>query len=172
MIQLHGVNKYIHKTEAQKARIKQGAANYVRSIATNILRDLVLNTPQWSGNTAANWAIKLNYGEDAQQIDRPVDYDWKDLIGNAHFKGDREALRTALNNNSASIKAIKYNSKIRIVNNGDYADDLLLKSEEDLKLRKGNFIPGDVMAIKYVTNKYKLTSNLAALQLKDVMNYG
>lgn len=171
MIRLSGVNKFREKTEKQKARITQGAANYVRSVTKSILKDLVLNTPQWSGNTASNWAIQLNYGQNPSQIDRPVEYDWKDLINNAKFKGDKAALAAAITNNAAALKSIRYNSIIKIVNLGNYADELATGSELDLKLRKGNFIKGDVMAIKYVTAKYKLGSNIVGLQLKDVINY-
>lgn len=172
MIRLSGLNKYRVKTEKQKERIKQGAANYVRAATKAVLKDLVLHTPQWSGETASSWRIDLNYLPASSEKSPLAIDDWKDLAGNnPRFLGDRRALTVALAEASDPLKAIRYNTVVRIVNTAPYADTLATGSEEELKLRKGNFIPGDVMAVKYVTTKYKLGSNIVGLQLKDAMNY-
>lgn len=178
-IVMSGINKYRQKTEKQKARVKQGAANYIRNNTKAILKALVLNTPQWSGNTAASWRIDLNYLPASDGPSKLAVPDWNFLNPQSDeyqgtppkFIGDKEAWEVAKAAAEPALKSIRYNTIVRIVNSAPYAGELASSPEEELKLRKGNFIPGDVMAINYVTAKYKLGSNLVGLQLKNVMNY-
>lgn len=174
MLRLTGINKYMQKTAAQKARIKNGAANYVRAATRVVLRDLVLNTPQWSGNTAASWRIDLNTLPASEDPSSLYNEDWESVLnfgGEPSFIGDKRAWRVALADNAAAFKAIRYNTKVRIVNVAPFADELATESEANLKLRPGNFIPGDVMALKLVSTKYKLLNNELGLQIKQVLNY-
>lgn len=178
-IVLSGLNKYRKKTEKEKARVKQGAANYIRNNVKLVLKDLVLNTPQWSGNTAASWRIDLNYMPASESPSKLWVPDWNFLNPQSDeyqgtppsFIGDKDAWTVAKAEAQAPLKAIRYNSVVRIVNTSPYAGELASSPEAELELRKGNYIPGDVMAINYVTAKYKLGSNLVGLQLKNVMNY-
>lgn len=176
---LSGLNNYRKKTEKQKARIKQGAANYIRANVRAVLKDLVLNTPQWSGDTAASWRIDLNYLPASDSPSALAVPDWNFLNPQSseyqgtppRFLGDTAAWAVAKAEAEGPLKAIRYNSVVRIVNTAPYAGELAVRSEDELKLRKGNFIPGDVMAVKYVSAKYKLGSNLVGMQLKSVMDY-
>lgn len=164
---IFGLNKYIRKTEKQKERIKVGAAEFTRRKVRAVLRDLVLNTPQWSGNTAASWKIELNYLDtDYTQSSLYLGSDddaWRNIINSPKFKGDKEAWTVALAANIKALEAIRYNSQIRIVNVGVYAGELATAPERELKLRSGNYIQGDVMAVKTVTFKHKVFSNITAI---------
>jgi hypothetical protein len=173
MLRLNGLNKYKLKSEAQKAQIRQGAANYVRQSVRTVLRELVLNTPQWSGNTAASWRIDLNSLPADEGYSRLWRDDWMEVLdeGGPAFIGNKLAWKVALEDNATAFKAIRYNSNIRIVNVAPFADELATGDVKDLKLRKGNYIPGDVMAVKLVAQKHGVFSNEVGLRLKRDMSY-
>lgn len=168
-LKIIGANSFFKKTAKQRALIKGGAADFVRSRTKSILRDLVLNTPQWSGNTAAMWRIQTNSVEAGVENSPLYSEDWKDV--DAKRIGDKTAYKVALAYAQPALKSIRYNSTVTIENYGPYTDELATLSEEELKLRKGNYIPGDVMAVNLATAKYKLSSNIVGLQLKQVMEY-
>lgn len=169
-LKITGKNAYMRKSAAQRAMIKQGAANFVRQQTTKVLKDLVLNTPQWSGNTAASWQIEtpsvpVSYEPTALAVE-----DWKD-VENPSFIGDAKAWKEALANAQPALKSIRYNSTIQLKNTAPFSDELATLPEEELKLRKGNYIPGDVMAVYLATSKYKLSSNVVGIGLAQVLNY-
>lgn len=170
-LKLVGINKYMQKSKAQQAQIKNGAANFVRGQTRKILRDLVLNTPQWSGNTAAMWQIGTPSAPVSYENTHLAKDDWWSIRPES-FKGDTEAWKVALANAQPALKSIRYNSTITIQNTAPYSDELATLPEEELKLRKGNYIRGDVMAVAFATAKYKLSSNIVGVGLKQVMNYG
>ena len=171
MLKIVGLNKYLSKSKKQQAQIRNGAANFVRGQTKSVLRDLVLNTPQWTGNTAASWQIEtpsvgLSY------YGTSLERDWQELYKDtAYFKGDTDAWTVALSNAQPALNSIRYNSTISIQKTAPYGDELATLSEEELGLRKGNYIPGDVMAVNLATAKYKLGSNIVGIGLKQVMNY-
>jgi hypothetical protein len=172
MLKIVGVNGYLKKSKKQRAQIRNGAAEFVRGQAKKILKDLVLNTPQWTGNTAASWQIETP-SVSVSYYDTVLERDWKELDrSTAYFKGDTQAWKVALANAQPALRSIRYNSTIKILNTAPYADELATLPEEELGLRRGNYIPGDVMAVNLATAKYKLSSNVVGLGLKQVMNYG
>lgn len=171
MLKVTGLNKYVRKTQAQKERIRQGATNYVRQGVRMVLRDLVLNVPQWSGDLAASWRIDLNYKPASWEASNLAVDDWKDVT-NPSWKGNEAAWREALRMNAEAFKAIRWNAKINIVNVQPLAEYFATEPGAEKKLRHGNFIPGDVMAVKFVAQKYKISSNQLGLSLKSTFNYG
>lgn len=170
MLKVVGLNKYLQKSKKQQAQIKNGAANFVRGQTKAVLKDLVLNTPQWSGNTAAMWQIATPSVDVSYYDTELAKLDWKD-VDPPSFIGDTQAWKVALANAKPALKSIRYNSTISIENTAPYADELATLPESELKLRKGNYISGDVMAVKLATAKYRLSSNLVGLDLKQVLNY-
>lgn len=163
MITVFGVNKFIRKTEKQKARLKQRASDYVQKTVKSVLRDLVLNTPQWSGNTAASWTVVTNQAGAASPYSALFQEDWQEV--DPRWIGDKRAWNEAWAENKATIESIKWNTKVSIKNRAPFADELATDPAAESQLRPGNFIPGDVMAIKKVTAKYKVYSNIVGAQL-------
>lgn len=171
MLQISGVNRYVTKTAKQKAQVKRGAENLVKRMARTVLKDLVLNAPQWSGETASSWRIDLNYRSASESRGSSLKVeDWTSVLPNPSYKGDSEAWVDALAANTDALKAIKYNSKVRLVNISPYAVELA--TGDSSGLRRGNFIPGDVMAINYVTAKYHVSSDILSSQLKEAFTNG
>jgi hypothetical protein len=163
MLTVFGVNKFIRKTEKQKALLKQRAGDYVQKMTRHVLRDLVLNTPQWSGNTAASWTVVTNQSGAASPYSQLYDSDWEDI--DPRWIGDKEAWRVAWAANEATVRSIKWNTKISVRNNAPFAEELATDPTIENYLRPGNYIPGDVMAINKVTAKYRVYSNIVGAQL-------
>lgn len=162
MLGIYGVNALRAKIVKTKAKVGETATNFVKRKTTEILTELVNNTPQFTGDLAASWTVVTNsfsplYGYS------PL----KDDVGNynlseypAKFKGDKEALRIALAVNSSILASIKYNTIISIQNTSPTAVKLQTGAIREGQLRPGNFIPGDVLAIKHTLNKFRFTSAL------------
>lgn len=168
-LRLRGLNKAVAKTKAQRDRLKNGAASFVRESVAFALRELARNTPQWSGSLAASWYVDLNY---KLQADYYSPYsggeDWRDLIPNQRFIGDRRAVAEVMASNAEFLKAIRWNSKVSIVNIHPMAVTFAIGNKADPEvqgLRPGNFIPDDIMAVKLVSQKLKLQQNTEALRL-------
>lgn len=167
-VTLFGVNKAILKTKKQRERLKNGATNYVKDTVRKVLKELVLNTPQWTGNTAASWAIHVTGGTLAGHPTVFYTEGWEDAI--PRFKGDPQAWAVARQENMRSFEAIRWNSKIKIINNAPFADELatMTDAEASKLLRPNNYIRGDVMAVQTVAMKYKMSTNVVAL---DALKY-
>lgn len=160
MVKITGLNSFLQKTQRQRALIKQGAANFVRQQTKKILKDLVLNTPQWSGNTAAMWRIETYAVKDSGQNSELFLEDWTSALPTPSWKGDRKALDVAMDTAGYALASIRYNSRIEFVNNSPVSDAI---ANEEITLRRGNFIPGDRMALNLAASKYKMSSQVVTL---------
>lgn len=124
-----------------------------------ILNELVLNTPQWSGSTAASWVVEIasypaskyhfTYAENQLKSDKS---DWRKQSPVRKI-GDVDALLVSKQINDERISSIRYNSKVSIRNMSPIADELA--TDPDFSLRPGNFLPGDYLAIQHTVNKFK-----------------
>lgn len=169
---LFGLNKVINKTKAQRERLKGGATAFVRAQVSFALRELARNTPQWSGSLASSWYVDLHYRM-TPTYQEPLDEEaWKEI--DPRWIGDRRAVAEVMANNAELLKAIRWNAKVSIVNVHPLAGTFAIgnpASPEVKGLRKGNFIPDDVMAIKLVAQRMKVGYNTEALRLMEQMNY-
>lgn len=168
MITFTGLNNYKKKTEKQKALLATKATELVRKRTRTVLRYLVLNTPQWSGNTAASWRIDLNYKpantEPSRLYDESIeeafaDGSYKLPDGGLKFIGDEGAWKEALAMNAEHFKAIRWNANVRIVNVSFAGNALAEGVIEEKELRPGNYIPDDVMAVKSAALKFNIMPN-------------
>lgn len=167
-VTIFGVNKAVLKTKKQRDRLKNGATNFVKDRVRSVLKDLVLAAPQWSGNTAASWAIEVSGKISGGSPTELYREDWEDVTPS--FRGDPKAWAVARQNNVPAFTSIRWNSKIRIINNAPFADELATMTDAEAKklLRPDNYIRGDVMAVATVAMKYKMSSNLVGL---DAIKY-
>lgn len=124
-----------------------------------ILKELVLNTPQWSGSTAASWVVEIaaypaskyhyRYAENQLKSDKN---NWRNQQPIRHI-GNADAYNVSKDINLERIASIRYNSKVSIVNVSPIADEL--GTSPDFKLRPGNFLSGDYLAVQHTINKFK-----------------
>lgn len=169
MLKITGTAAYLKKTKKQRAMITQGAQNFTRKQSRAILKDLVLNAPQWSGNTAAMWQIRTPSVQESSANTELYQEHWEDLIGKPSYIGDEGAWKVALAAAKPALRSIKYNTRIDIRNPSPVADDLATEPDVESRLRRGNFIPNDVMAVNFTATKYKLSTDI--VELKDVLLY-
>lgn len=164
MLKVTGTSAFLKKSKKQQALITRGAQNFARSQTRAILKDLVLNAPQWSGNTAAMWQIVTpTVGVNPENTSLYLGEGWPTLSGLESFIGDERAWRVALKAAKPALASIKYNTRINIQNPSDMAEELATDPDAEQGLRNGNYIPGDVMAVNYATAKYKLSTNVVSL---------
>lgn len=172
---LFGLNNVINKTKKQRERLKDGATAHVRAHVSFALRELARNTPQWSGSLASSWYVDLHYRMTPEyKSPYPIEDDNAWMKIDERFKGDKRAVAAVMENNADLLKAIRWNAKVSIVNVHPLAGTFAIGNEADPEvkgLRKGNFIPGDIMAIKLVAQKMKAGYNVEALRLMEQMNY-
>ena len=184
-VSLKGLNAFVSKTKKQQAQIKRGAANYVRAVAKEVLVTLAENTPQWTGNTAAAWRIDISnapasfftyevFNREPWQTYRNEDKVPGSMLDSVviidpYFKGDDPAVNFALKENARALALIKYNSKIRIVNMEPYSSVLATSKEAEYKLRPGNYIEGDVMALRLTEAKFKFRAKNVKLDLNATL---
>lgn len=157
MIQIKGLNTFMAKTAAQKAMVKQKAAEFVRAKARAVLLDALKHSPQYSGDFTYNWHIETGTSGSAGYSK------WfkKDFTGRGDLyppvgAGHQDAIKSALSdNNNLEISNLKYNSKIRLVNHAPEAAGI---SSGDFVTRKENAINGSIGApgvVGYLKVKYK-----------------
>ena len=159
---IKGLNTFITKTEKQKAQIKQKASTFVRGKVLLVLKDLVNQTPQWSGDLAGSWIVLVGAG--SQEFGAKYYYSGlkEEYLGyftetTPKWVGDKGALNYALQKAEGPLNRIVYNSVISIVNSSptsklvDNVDNMI----GGRRLRDGNYIPEDLLAINAVRLKYK-----------------
>lgn len=143
---------------AARARTQGTVTKRYRLYVANILHDLAANTPQWSGDLAASWQVKVGA---KNQIAFDPGYtelkqkEWRD-VNPVQFRGYPTAVKTAMDKNAAAIASIRWNSKVSIQN---VSQTLTVGDDEKGPLQEGdlrinNFIPGDFMAVQFVADKY------------------
>ena len=151
-----------HSLEAVDARLKNGYTKAYQAHVTKMLKDLVLNTPQWSGDLAASWQVVV--GSKAQAVPhgytmlKDTAYMTKPQEGaDRKSIGDTGAWGLAYANNMEAIASIRWNSHVSIQN---VSKTLTVGNPDghplvdEGQLRPGNFIEGDFMAVQYVAMKY------------------
>ena len=155
MFQVTGLDGFRNSLEAALAR-QVGRINHnYRLFVIDVLSELVENTPQWSGDLAASWRVaasgvtqrtggtnKSPFKADPYEYPAP------------HFRGDKEALDYVLYTNSSVIDSIRYNTHVTIFNANKTGQIIDNPWMEELWLRPGNFIAGDVMAIAHTIAKF------------------
>lgn len=152
--------------EALKKRIKNvttktsvSATALLKHRTGLTLKELVLNTPQWSGSTAASWIVEIasypaskyhyKYAENQLKSDK---HNWRSQQPIRQI-GNIDAYNVSREINTERIASIRYNSKVSIVNVSPISDELA--TNPDFKLRPGNFLPGDYLAVQHTVNKFK-----------------
>lgn len=153
-IRVTGLDNFRHSVEGAKARLEKKVNERYRELVANVLTELALNTPQWSGDLAASWRVTAE-GETTRVGGRAGKTGFKQVPHSARpsfFKGDYPAVEYALTANAGVISTIRYNTKVTIFNDNSTQSKI---SEDTLRPR--NFIPGDIMAVEHV--KYLFSSS-------------
>lgn len=141
------------------AKAKHNVTGRYRKLVADMLKELVLNTPQYSGDLAASWQVVVGRKGEALSPDfvrmnvglKDAD-DW--YRSNPRQIGNIGALQIAMANNKSAIASIRWNSRVEIVNNNETVA-IITSPEGEEALREGNYIPKDVMAIVHTLEKFR-----------------
>jgi hypothetical protein len=155
MIRVQGLENFRASILGAKAKHEKRVNAAYRELVADVLTELALNTPQWSGDLAASWRVKAE-GSYSRSVRTAGYYGQTPFKKNPYEfpapyrKGSMPAVDYALARSAEVINSIRYNSRVSIYNDNPTVDEI---SEQTL--RPSNFIPGDIMAIEYVHRKFR-----------------
>lgn len=144
-----------------------------QNLVKMMFRDLVVHTPQWSGELALHWGIEF-HGYKAPpstaKLSGLYDKSYTDYIAKDVYKmGEDPAVTKTIARELQKIGQIRYNSKVKFVNNMPYAEDVQDgRGPNGRSIREENKLAsyGGVAMIRYIDTKYsKLGAAKKALKL-------
>lgn len=158
------------------AKIEADLNRRHQRLIRTMLTDLVMHSPQWSGNLATQWQVVKASGKGTYRpIMKAADKgSFRARI--AYAMGDDPAVATTLLRESEKIDRITYKDKVKFVNKTPYAKEVEDAMETESgqmasggKLRLENLIPyfGGVGMIGYIDMKYRANGGA-----KGVLKYG
>lgn len=158
-VKISGIESLKRRIQNVTTKTAVSATTLLKHRTRLILNELVLHTPQWSGSTAASWVVEIatypasKYHYNFAAIRLKTDQGHWKAQNPVRKIGNLDALAVSKDANNERIASIRYNSKVSIVNVSPIADEIA--TNPSFKLRPGNFLPGDYLAIKHTVNKFK-----------------
>ncbi len=136
-----------------------------RGFTVTVFRELVENSPQWSGNLAANWNIGINAPSPEYSEMSTKTGSWYGHADQQHrgafdpfVRGAPFAVGVALGRNLPKTRVIKFNDTVYLSNNTPYLHHVAADESDDGKspyIRPENKIDGVVALGEYVKAKYE-----------------
>ena len=158
---MRGADAFKKKLKRTMKFVEDDLSKKHRGLALKILTDLVVHTPQWSGNLAANWTIGSGkYGE----ISGYSKSDW--FNQDPFVRGDDPAVASVLGSELNKLSRLTYKNPITITNKTAYASEVEAgKSTGGKPIRDENKLAsyGGVAMIGYVSMKYSALKGAKAL---------
>jgi hypothetical protein len=126
MITFRNVPDFIKKLEAAVLNMEREANQVYRGFVTATFHRLLTETPQWSGNAAANWNVGINGSDfsvnytlkEAAAPDRSArrlrEHKWDSPYGPAVSKGDERGIMMSVRRNAMklSLVDVKHNTHL------------------------------------------------------------
>lgn len=172
-----GIDAAIKKLEKHKLLIKGQVTDTKKRLVRHVLTDLILQTPQWSGNLVSQWYLEFHGHKGAYR-------QTSDYVPPEKFRGRADPLQMGdmpahaqLSEQLALVSEIRWNTKVRIVNYAPYAaevEDNLGPHHFDATgdgdrrdIREVNRLAsyGKVAMVGYVTMKYNRLSTIKRLAI-------
>lgn len=156
-LELRGLNAFQQGIRDAIANIDQTVSFAYARWTLKVFEDLVMNTPQWSGDTAANWRYSTSSPDGSYQpiIGKGVYWDTE----NRHApwdrpdplqRGDRAAVWAALDR-AKDGPAPSWRDKVFFSNNTPIAPDL---ESNSVYIRPVNLVGGVVAMVSYTRAKW------------------
>lgn len=128
-IELSGTRNLVQLMRKDITRLKGGVQKTHQNLVRNMLRDVVVNTPQWTGELAMHWGLEFHGGTAPSfttQFSSVSKNPWAAYKDGwrPYMKGMEPAVSYALARENVKIADIKYNSKVSIVNKMPYASEV------------------------------------------------
>ena len=147
VMQVTNLRQFRFSVAAERARLDGTVTKKYKTFVTKVFKDLVINTPQWSGHLAANWNVLLTNETE------PGTYPWKiePYSRPVYQRGDPGAVNFALGRAQPKISKIRWNTKVGFANPVEYADEV---QDNPGKLRPVNLVEGKVAMARWIAQKY------------------
>ena len=157
-VQITGVSAMIADIQRQKLRMHGKITQGVRAVAAAVFKDLVVNTPQYSGNLVMNW--RITHGAWTANYKPIASYGVR--TKEPYQRGDNPAVAQALGAELFKLDSIRWNSKITITNAAPYAGEVEAgrgptgSRGEPLEIRDENKVNEQVVMGAMIQLKYEL----------------
>ena len=148
MIALTGLESYIKRLRAARPALDVKVTQAYRNFVEEVFTDIVKNTPQFSGDTASNW--KIVFGKWGSTYE-PYPGKGNTPYDDAKQRGHETAVNHALERNLYRLPTLRWNQKVRIVNETPITSDL---ENERVYIRPVNLVNGKVQMVAYAKAKY------------------
>lgn len=157
MLDVQGLRSMQRSLTEAKKKAEGGVTKAYQKFVGEVFEDLVMHTPQWSGNLAVNWQIRLTNDGPATAVPWFKKGHTGGFMDNT-FKsvqiGDGEAAMYAMEHAVDQISKMHWNTKVRFENPVDYAMQVNEgEGPEGKELRPQHLPPFDMM-MYYVVAKY------------------
>jgi len=130
-IEVKNLNSFLSKTKAQRALIKSRPTEFVKKKVTQVLKAVLKESPQYSGDFVSNWQVvtansphtgytknwyKTELDNEYRSINHRDSSQIKEYYDKVRYAGHPEAIQEPLASGLAVISTIKYNTKVTLVN--------------------------------------------------------
>lgn len=168
MLQVSGTREMIAAMKKDVAKMKRGVQESHQKLVKAMFMDLVAHTPQWSGTLAMHWGIEVHGAKApaAYTVHNPAweKYD-KGLpqLQQPFQMGAEPAVTITVARELQKIQQIKYNSKVKFVNNMPYAEAVERgQGPGKTVIRDVNRLAsfGGVAMVQYLEMKYSNKQNI------------
>ena len=165
MLQTKGTQNLMRKLKKDLEFLPGQVQATHQRLVRDIFTDLVMNTPQYTGNLARNWTIEFtgvpgkSYSESADKRDlKQMGFKKYQDLNEVYQMGMDPAVGDTLDRELKKIPLIKYNTIVTMRNTTPYAEEVEAnEGPSGAEIRAQNIHPtyGKVAMVGYVEMKYK-----------------
>ena len=165
MLRVENLRRFQLSLEAERARLEKRVTKSYRDFVGRAFQDLLMHTPQYSGQMTASWHILLT-NEGA-----PAHVGWYKKGQTGRFyggtfepgeMGDGEAVMAAWDREAPKLDKIRWNTNVSFANTDPMASAVQANALTP-PVRPVNLVDGAVAMAAYVRHKY--TGNITLAQL-------
>lgn len=164
-LEIKGLQAFIKKSEMERLRAKAKITEGVRRVVAGVFRDVVMTTPQYSGNLASNWYIV--YGSWGSPYHELSTHGVR--TKQPYERGDDPAVSETLDRELWKLDNIRWNSKVTIRNSTPYATEVEAGiGPNNLEIRPENKIGGEVVMAELTAMKYQFDRSAVTKLLRGI----
>lgn len=163
MLRVDNLRRFQLSIQAERARLEKNVTQAYRDFVAKAFQDLLMHTPQYSGQLAASWHILLTNDAVPSQPGWYKKGHTGRFYGNTFEPGemgDGEAVAEAWDRESPKIDRIRWNTNVSFANSDPNAGAIQANALEP-PLRPVNLVNGAVAMAAYVRQKYTSHITLA-----------
>lgn len=155
MMSPKGAHALLDELRLAQARLEGRVTAEYRAALEEMFIDLVETTPQWSGNLATNWYIKIGAGRNPPYKEH-IGYNLAWGAYGVFEMGDDPAFSDVVARELPKLMRLRWNQTVTFVNRAPYSAEVQAGlGPEGREIRDVNLGPsGEVMMGEYIKVKY------------------